>query len=87
MPLPSPPTRRPSNPATRQADRKADNEMMFKGILCALIGLVVLLSPYVIHSPGMRGIVGKATLVGWFALVLGCAFIAVVVRRRLVALK
>lgn len=87
MPLPSPPTRRPNNPTTRQADRNADKEMVFKGILCALIGLVVLVSPYVFYSPGMQGIVGKATVVGWFALVLGCAFIGVAVRRRLVALK
>jgi len=85
MPLPIPPTRRPNNPASRQADNKANNELLFKGILCALIGLAVLTSPYFITSPGMQGIVAKSSLVGWFALVLGCAFIGLYVRRRLVA--
>jgi len=39
-----------------------------------LIGLGVLISPYFIQSPGMQGIVAKASLVGWFALVLGIDF-------------
>ena len=85
MPLPNAPTRRPNNPQTRQADKKANNELLIKGILCALIGLGVLLSPYFITSPGMQGIVAKASLVGWFALVLGVAFIGLYVRRRMTA--
>lgn len=85
MPLPIPPTRRPSTPASRQADNKANNELLFKGVLCALIGLAVLTSPYFITSPGMQGIVAKSSLVGWFALVLGCAFIGLYVRRRMAA--
>jgi uncharacterized membrane protein HdeD (DUF308 family) len=75
MPLPPPPTRRHSN--------KANNELLFKGVLCALIGLAVLISPWFIKSPGMQGIVANAALVGWFALVLGCAFIVVYLRRKL----
>ncbi len=74
MPLPPPPIRRQS---------KANNELLFKGILCALIGLAVLIAPYFIKSPGMQGTVANASLVGWFALVLGCAFIGVYGRRRL----
>lgn len=75
MPLPPPPIRRHSN--------KANNELLVKGLLCVLIGLAVLVSPYFISSPGMQGIVAKASLVGWFALVLGLGFIGVYVRRRL----
>jgi hypothetical protein len=85
MPLPSPPTQRPNNPATRRADKKADNELLFKGILCALIGLAVLVAPFFITSPDVRGIVAKASLVGWIALLLGCGFIGVYARRRLAA--
>ncbi|CAN5167288.1 hypothetical protein BH10PSE16_BH10PSE16_29490 [soil metagenome] len=85
MPLPDAPTRRPNNPNTRQADRKANHDLLIKGILCDLIGLGVLVSPYFISSPGMQGIVAKASLVGWFALVLGCAFIGLYVRRRMTA--
>ncbi len=85
MPLPNAPTRRPNNPNTRQADRKANSDLLIKGILCAFIGLGVLLSPYFITSPGMQGIVAKASLVGWFALVLGCAFIGLYVKRLMAA--
>ena len=85
MPLPSAPEQKPVIPARRQAASvlKANNELMIKGILCVLIGLGVLVSPYFISSPGMQGIVAKSALVGWFALVLGCAFVGLYVRRRM----
>jgi len=85
MPLPTAPTRRPNNAVTRQADKKSNGELLLKGILCALIGLGVLLSPHFITSPGMQGIVANASLVGWFALVLGIAFIGLHLRRRMTA--
>ena len=85
MPLPNAPTRRPNNSASRQSDRKASNDLLIKGILCTLIGLGVLLSPYFVTSPGMQGIVANASLVGWFALVLGVAFIGLYLRRRMTA--
>jgi hypothetical protein len=85
MPLPPPPTRRLDNAANRQADRKADNELLLKGALCVLIGLAVLIAPYVVASPGVQHVVAQASVVGWFALVLGCGFVAVVGRRRLAA--
>lgn len=80
MPLPSAPKNQPSN---SQARSKANQELLFKGILCMLIGLGVLLSPYFITSPSMQGIVAKSSLVGWFALVLGMAFAGVYGWRRL----
>lgn len=83
MPLPNVPTRRPNNPNTRQADKKANSDLLLKGILCVLIGLGVLVSPHFITSPGMQGIVANASLVGWFALVLGIAFLGLYVKRRL----
>ena len=85
MPLPNAPTRRPNNPANRQSDKKTNSDLLIKGILCVLIGLGVLLSPYFVTSPGMQGIVANASLVGWFALVLGIAFVGLYVRRRVTA--
>jgi uncharacterized membrane protein HdeD (DUF308 family) len=87
MPLPAAPDRKPNIPARRLAASllKANNELMIKGILCVLIGLGVLVSPYFITSPGMQNIVARSSLVGWFALVLGCAFIGLYVRRRMAA--
>ena len=55
--------------------RKADQEMLFKGVTCALIGLVILLAPYIARSDSVREMMGQAAVVGWFALVLGLAFV------------
>ena len=54
-----------------------------KGILCILIGLGVVVSPYFIKSPGMQGIVAQSAVVGWFALALGLALLGVYARRRI----
>ena len=53
---------------------KADKELLFKSVTLALIGLVILLAPYVARSSSVRGLMTQAALVGWFALVLGIAF-------------
>lgn len=53
----------------------ADKDLLSKGLLIAFIGLAVLVSPYFIVSPAVRDIVARSSLVGWFALVLGAAFI------------
>ncbi len=53
---------------------KADKELLFKSVTLALIGLVILLAPYVARSSSVRDLMTQAALVGWFALVLGIAF-------------
>ena len=85
MPLPNAPTRRPANSTTRKAHKQANTDLVIKAVLCVLIGLGVLLSPHYLTSPGLQGIVAKTSLVGWFALVLGGAFLALYGRRRLAA--
>lgn len=67
----APPTENPRSAAAR----KADKELLFKGVTCALIGLVILLAPWVARSPSVRELMAQATVVGWFALVLGVAFL------------
>ena len=74
--MPSP-ANRPASPAN-----EADKELLFKGVTCALIGLVVLIAPYVARSPSVQDIMAQSALVGWFALVLGGAFIVQYVVRR-----
>ena len=81
MPLPLAPTQKPNNKATARMSAQANNELAIKGILCILIGLGVVVSPYFITSPGMQGIVAKSAAVGWFALVLGLAFIGLYAKR------
>ncbi|MES2283048.1 MAG: hypothetical protein V4542_16655 [Pseudomonadota bacterium] len=85
MPLPNAPTQKPTPSKASQASTKSNNELAMKGILLTMIGLGVLVSPYFITSPGMQGIVAKSTLVGWFALVLGIAFLGVFFKRRMAA--
>lgn len=67
---------------TGKSSAKADTDLLQKGILIALIGLAVLLSPYFIKSPELLAIVAASSLVGWFALVLGVALIGRYVLRR-----
>jgi uncharacterized membrane protein HdeD (DUF308 family) len=79
MPLPDAPTQKPQN----KVNTKANNELAIKGILCIMIGLGVVVSPYFITSPGMQSIVASSAAVGWFALVLGLAFVGLYARRRM----
>ncbi len=83
MPLPDAPTQKPNN---SNAKRKANNDLAIRGVLCTLIGLGVLISPHFITSPGMQDIVAQSSLVGWFALVLGIAFLGLYARRRMTQL-
>lgn len=79
MPLPTAPTRKPQS----SAKSRASNDLLFKGMLCSLIGLGVLLSPRFMASSSMQSIVANASWVGWFALVLGVALIGLFARQRL----
>ena len=79
--MPSP-ANRPVSPAN-----KADKELLFKGVTCALIGLVVLIAPYVARSPSVQDIMAQSALVGWFALVLGGGFMVRYAMRRAAATK
>lgn len=85
MPLPSAPTRKPNNEGNRQARSNADTRLLLQGIVCALIGLGMAVSPRFITLPGLQGVVATAALVGWGVLALGCALIGVPVWRRLAA--
>ena len=52
-----------------------DKDLLTKGLLIAFIGAAVLLAPYFVADPAIRGVIAKSSLVGWFGLVLGAAFI------------
>ena len=78
---PSPLSNAPEAPL-RRFNHKANNELLFKGVLCTLIGLGVLISPSFMAATEMRGVIAGASTVGWFALVLGGAFAAKALVRR-----
>ncbi len=58
------------------------DQILIRGIIVTLIGVVVLLGPHVLRSEALRELLGGAQVVGWFALVLGLAMIAVDLLRR-----
>jgi len=55
--------------------RQADKDSLFKGLVIALIGVVILLGPYFARSPAVQELLVGARVVGWFALVLGVALL------------
>lgn len=59
-----------SKPSSARAPR-----ILERGVLCAIIGLAVLVGPYFLESTRWRDMVDGARVVGWFALVLGIALI------------
>ncbi|MDB5733040.1 MAG: hypothetical protein JWQ03_2935 [Variovorax sp.] len=56
--------------------------MLQRGLACIAIGAAVLLAPLFLKSPVYRDMIGGAHLVGWFAVVLGVALVAVDLVRR-----
>ncbi|MCW5629633.1 MAG: hypothetical protein KIT47_12275 [Rhodoferax sp.] len=69
------------------ANDKANKDLLIKGVLCALIGAVILLAPYVARSSSVQELMAGASVVGWFSLVLGLAFIGLFVRRQVAAAR
>ncbi|HEY1091458.1 MAG TPA: hypothetical protein VGE47_10215 [Burkholderiaceae bacterium] len=51
------------------------HDMAWRGGLCSAIGLIILLGPMFMSATPLRDILAQSALVGWFALVLGLAFI------------
>ncbi|MBO9642084.1 MAG: hypothetical protein J7603_03080 [Pseudacidovorax sp.] len=62
--------------------KKNDDQMQMRGAMCAFIGVVVLLAPMWLKSPGWREMIGGAQTVGWFAVILGVALMGVALWRR-----
>lgn len=73
-----------TTPADKQEAqlKKTDQELLFKGIAIALIGAVILLGPYFARSPAVQELLTGGQIVGWFALVLGLAFLGQYFLRR-----
>ena len=54
---------------------KARKDLLIKGLFLFLLGLAVLVSPAFIKAPGLAQAVSGSSVVGWFALALGMAFL------------
>ena len=55
---------------------RARKDLLIKGIFLCILGLGVLVAPAFVRSPGLAEAVGGSSVVGWFSLVLGIAFLA-----------
>ncbi|VWX57650.1 conserved hypothetical protein [Burkholderiales bacterium 8X] len=62
---------------SRRTPARRAPRMYERGILCILIGAAVLLAPYFLTSPTWLNMIAGASVVGWFAVVLGVALTAV----------
>jgi len=58
------------------------DQMLLRGAIVTLIGVVILLGPYILRSQDLRELLRGAYVVGWFGLVLGLAMIGVDLVRR-----
>jgi hypothetical protein len=80
MPLPTAPTQK-----TSQGLRQANHDLLIRGLLCAAIGLAILLAPFASKSPALLQVLGQTQWLGWFALVLGLALSGLHAKRRFAA--
>ena len=64
------------------AQPKRQLRTLERGILCLAIGAAVLLAPRFLQGTRWFDMVAGAYLVGWFALALGLALVAVSVFKR-----
>ena len=69
-------------PATPGAAATWTIVQTIKGVTCAVIGLVILLAPQFMAPGGIVQMMAQSYLVGWFALLLGTAFIVLFAVRR-----
>lgn len=62
--------------ASSSVRKSTASDVLVKGVILALIGLVLLIAPHFMGSTSLRDMFVQAQTVGWFALVLGLAFVA-----------
>ena len=59
-----------------------NNDMLVRGVILALIGLVLIIAPHFMSASDTRELFMHARIPAWFALVLGAAFVGQYVLRR-----
>jgi hypothetical protein len=61
---------------TSSKKQRPNEDLLWKGVLLAVIGLIVLIAPYRLQSPQLRDIVAGAAGLGWLSLALGAGCLA-----------
>lgn len=60
-----------------------NNDMLVRGVILVLIGLVLIIAPHFMSASDTRELFVHARIPAWFALVLGAAFMGQYALRRL----
>ena len=55
---------------------RPNDDLLWKAVLFAVIGLFVLIAPHRLQSPELRDIVAGSAGLGWLSLVLGAGCLA-----------
>lgn len=71
-----------TSPPSPPHSHKANNELLQKGLMLVFIGLAVLVGPHFMAPSSMRDVIASSAAVGWFAVVLGGAFVVRYALRR-----
>ena len=59
-----------------------NNDMLVRGVILALIGLILIIAPHFMSASPTRELFVHARIPAWFSLVLGVAFIGQYALRR-----
>ena len=59
-----------------------NNDMLVRGVILALIGLILIIAPHFMSATPTRELFEHARIPAWFSLVLGAAFIGQYALRR-----
>ncbi len=64
----------PSQRPTPSRRHPLNNDMLVRGVILVLIGLVLIIAPHFMSASSTRDLFVHANIPAWFALVLGAAF-------------
>lgn len=67
---------------SKPSARPVNNDMLVRGVILVLIGLVLIIAPHFMSDSSTRELFVHANIPAWFALVLGAAFMGQYALRR-----
>lgn len=71
-----------SSQRSKPSAHPLNNDMLVRGVILALIGLILIIAPHFMSATPTRELFEHARIPAWFSLVLGAAFIGQYALRR-----
>ncbi|MBQ0130854.1 MAG: hypothetical protein KBT18_01390 [Comamonas sp.] len=72
----------PSQRPTPSRRHPLNNDMLVRGVILAMVGLILIVGPHFMSASPTRDMFVHAQIPAWFALVLGLAFMGQYAARR-----